>query len=119
MVNTSFKLEFIKDDEKKEVEIVLQEINKATVVNMSCENAGKGGRILVADFIKACVENGAIVSPKNLIEQLEEVDNGVELYVKIFNEVNTFCPNPKKYALLQKESIAKSSKQNKPVGDSV
>lgn len=111
-LNTKFKIELEKDEKKKEIEIVIQEINKAQLANITCECAGKNGSIRVGDFITAAVENGIIISPKNLIEQLEDADNGLVLYAEIFKEVNRFCSNPKRYVLLQKESELKGNKQN-------
>lgn len=107
MVNTSFKIKIEVEEKEKEIEIVLQEISPFTISDMTsdCLNS-KGNNILPGQYLRLAIENGLIVSPKKLIEQIEECDNPIKAIGDVFQQVNEFCSSPRKYKLrqVQKES---------------
>lgn len=111
MVNSSFKIKIENDGKEKEIEVVLQEISPFVVSDMTsdCLNE-KGNNILPGKYIKSSIDNGLIVSPKNLIKQIEECDNPIKAIGDVFAEINNFCTSPRKYELQKVQ--AKSKEQS-------
>lgn len=119
MINASFDLELIKDGKKEMIKVVLQEISPWIVSDLAseCLNS-KGTNMLPSEFVKKSIEVGMIVSPKNLVEQIEESDEALSAIMEVFKEVNQFSASPRKYLLIQKESEAKTKNMEHDTGKS-
>jgi hypothetical protein len=115
MITTSFDLELQKTGNNGEittetVKVVMQEVSPFIVSDIFMSNLGDNGRYKIGSLIKQFTQEDSkvIVSPKNLVEQIEAADNAIPAINIVFREVNQFCSNPQKYVLLQKQSKAES-----------
>jgi hypothetical protein len=88
------------------IEVTMQETSPFLVTNLVNKNT-LNGSLLVGNFVKDCIGD-IILSPKNLVERIEQSDNGVAAIKKVFDEVNAFCYSPKRYFYLQKKREAES-----------
>lgn len=100
-------------ESEKVVTVTLQQVSPFIVSDVLSDCATAKGTINMGAFIKGTVGT-VIISPKNICEQLEKASNGFEAMHTLFNKLNRFCTEPKKYVLLQKQSEAAKSN----VGDS-
>lgn len=114
MISSTFKLELIKGEEKKEIKVVMQEANKFRVADAYTESITQG-RLSVGRMVENLVPL-VVMSPKNLLEQLEECDNSFTVIGTVSKEIESFLNNPKRYALLQIESKNKDNQPNESVG---
>ncbi|EKN42965.1 hypothetical protein [Clostridium botulinum] len=116
-MNADFQVILKKENDKGEIidkplTIVCQSKNPARMVDFHCECIGKNGQMLVGTFVEKAVEENLIVSPKNLIEQINESENVIELYAEIMKEVAEFSDNPKRYRLAKETSKLKDKEQS-------
>jgi hypothetical protein len=100
-------------EKEKVVQVILQEVSPFIVDDVLADSMTQKGTINMGAFVKGMIGK-AIISPKNIAEQIEKASNGFDALSTLFNELNRFCTEPKRYVLLQKQSeISKSN-----VGDS-
>lgn len=109
----TFDLLIIKDGETKNVTVRLQELKPLKVADMLAECVTQEGRYKPGTVIEQAIEKGVIVSPKNLVEQIEEADNGLDAVTKTFRNIGNFLTNPKLFG------IAKNKEQGKDEGTNV
>lgn len=107
----TFKIELMKEDGPHEVTVRLNRVSPLIVGDIMGSTMVRGKGYLYGEFLQLCIEKEIIVSPKNLVEQINESDNGVELLIDVFGEVNAFVTNPRVYIAKAIESEAKSEKQ--------
>jgi hypothetical protein len=108
MINSNFDLELIKDDKKKKVKVVMQEVSPFRVADMFSSGLDIQSRNYRIGYLTELFMEEIIVAPKNLKEQIEESDNAIGAISDVFTEVKKFCESPKQYALLQTESEIKA-----------
>ncbi|NFJ83969.1 hypothetical protein FDE94_09205 [Clostridium botulinum] len=116
-MSADFQVILKKENDKGEIvetplTIVCQSMNPARMVDLHCECIGKNNQMLVGTFVERAVEEGLVVSPKNLIEQINESENVIELYAQIMKEVAEFSDNPKRYRLAKETSKLKDKQQS-------
>lgn len=112
MINEQFKLKYEVEGKEKEITVVMQEISPFLISDMTSECLNtKGNNILPGEYIKLAIENGLIVSPKNLMEEIEKADEPIAVIGKLFGEVNSFSASPRKYKLQKVQE--KSKEQSK------
>jgi hypothetical protein len=114
MFNTTIDLELEHIDDnlettKETVKVTLQEASPFTTGDIFADNISKKGIGYSAAGVIKDMVGVVIVSPKNIVDQIEKADNAFEAMGKLFTELNTFCASPRKYILLQKKSEQEST----------
>lgn len=117
-LQSKFKIEIEKEDEKKEVEVVIQQLSPFKVSSMVAESMVGNGQVSAGAYIERAIEEEMIVFPTSLKEMIEEADNGIVLIGRIFKELQEFCGNPRCYALKQIERERKAKTRNLENGNS-
>lgn len=107
MITSQFNIKVLKDEEKKEVTVHMQEISPFKFGDIAGESLSSKGQILPGTFVQLAVENEIIVAPKNLLEIIENADNAIGLIGEVARQVDGFCSNPKKYELRRVEGERK------------
>lgn len=95
-------------EKEKVVQVTFQEVSPFVVDDVLADSMTAKGTINMGAFVKGMVGK-AIIMPKNIIKQINEASNGFEALTQLFNELNRFCTEPKRYVLLQKQSEAAKS----------
>lgn len=113
----SFEVEIETEGKKEKCKVVMQSISPLKMSDILTECIADNGRILPGTLLKKAIEEEIIVSPKNLIERIENADNGLSVHNKVYVELNTFCNNPRIYQLRQ--SKTQKSDKTEGLGDSV
>jgi len=114
MINTTVDLELKVlnekgEEETKTVQVLLQEASPFKTADIFAENISANGKIRKSGgFIKDCMDV-VIMSPKNLIEQIEGSENAFEAIGNLANEVQEFINNPRIYKLKRQELLQKKS----------
>lgn len=91
----------------EELEITMQDASPFITSDIFTSNTSPSGGYKMASIVRDMIDV-VIVSPKNLIQKIEECDNPATAIGKVFQEVNQFCGNPKRYCWLQKKSESES-----------
>lgn len=108
------------EEEPKTIQVLLQEASPFKTADIFAENISSNGKIRKnGGFIKDCM-NVVIMSPKNLIEQIEKCENSFEVIGTLANEVQEFINNPRIYKLKRQELLQKkSTEESGNVGEGV
>jgi hypothetical protein len=114
MFNTTIELELEHIDDnlettKETVKVTLQETSPFVTGDIFADNISKKGVGYDAAGVVKDMVGTVIVSPKNIVDQIEKSDNAFVAIGKLFSEINNFCASPKRYVLLQKKSEQESS----------
>lgn len=117
-MQSTFKINAQLEKGEKEITVRMQEIGRLEMADMTSECTNyKTGTIKTGSFIRMCIENNVIISPKNLEEVLNLADNGIELTTQVFAEVLNFLKSPRLYEARKAET--KSIEQTKDVENNI
>lgn len=113
MINQGkFEIEIEKEEKKEKVTVVMQSISPLIVSDILSESTGTNGKLKIGTFITKAVEEGLVVSPKDLLSLIEEADNAISVQIKIYEELNKFCSNPRLYQLKQTQTKGRGKKES-------
>lgn len=99
-IQKEFKLKLIMDEKEEEIIVRMSNISPLKIADIVTETSTveKGMvRFKHGSFLQKSVDEGVVISPKNLIEQIEDADNGTIAVVMAFKEIYSFLSSPKKY----------------------
>ena len=120
MVSTTIDLELKNLDQNnqevsKTIKVMLQEVSPFKCVPIISTNVsyGKGGKTTydLATIVEQMASNeiGVIVSPKNILKQIEESTNAMDAIMILGAEVVAFCKSPRLYVLQKQEEVQRES----------
>lgn len=120
MVNTTIKLELKNLDANnnevsKTVNVMLQEVSPFKSMPIISANTlyNVGGKTSYdwASIVQQMATNeiGVIVSPKNIVKQIEEATNATTAIVLLGIEIFKFCDSPRLYVLKKQEEVQRES----------
>lgn len=123
MVNTTIELELKSlDANDKEVsrtvQVMLQQVSPfksmAVLTEHVLHDAKNKTSYDWAGIVQDMASNevGVIVSPKNIIKQIEESTNAFEAIQTLGAEVSNFCQSPRIYVLKKQEQVQKESTES-------
>lgn len=123
MINETIDIELkVLDENEKEttktLKVTLQEVSPFKTADIFAENITGNGKIRKSGgFIKDCM-NIVIMSPKNLVEEIEKAENAFEVIGQLANEVQEFINSPRLYKLKRQELLQKkSNEESSTVGE--
>lgn len=119
-MQSTFDLSIVQDEKEEIVTVRLQQISPFKLADMMalCIEPSTS-TYKTGTFVKECVKNEVIISPKNLVERIETCDEPFTAIKTVFNEVMDFTNNPKLYVAKKLDSEAKSDRKVEDMGDSV
>ncbi len=119
-MQSTFELKLTTNDIPEIITVRVQNISPFKLADMMavCISPANG-TYKTGTFVQECVKNEVILSPKNLIERVEESDVPFEAIKNIFNEVLDFINNPRVYRAKELASEAKVDTTVEDLGDSV
>ena len=120
MVNTTIDLELKNLDQNnkevsKIVKVMLQEVSPFKSMPIISANTlyNAGGKTSYdwAAIVQQMSANeiGVIVSPKNIVKQIEESTNATEAIILLGIEILKFCDSPRLYVLRKQEEVQRES----------
>lgn len=102
MIQSNFKIKLKLEEGEKEVDILMQEPSKFRVADVYAESYTVEGKLKVGTFLENIIPL-VVISPKNLLEQINSADNAYSVMIKLNEEIQEFCDNPRIYKLKREE----------------
>lgn len=105
-------------EEEKVIQVRLNEPNPFVATDIICECSTRAGAIKAGSFVKACIDNEIIISPKNLVQQIEEYGD-FEAVTICYKHTLDFINNPRIFTAKKIESDRKGASKVSDMADNI
>lgn len=117
MIQSTIEIDIKRGEEVGKLTVRLQEISPLRMSDLITDSANDQGRCKPGLLIENALKNGVIISPKNLVEQIEENEDGLGMINDLYPEIMRFCGSPKQYEFRKKQR--ESKEKSADVGDNI